>query len=1007
MNDIQSQESLKSYFKIGHRRLPFLFFLLLTFSFFPKAYAQEYFQQEVNYKIQVTLNDKRHELDAFEAVDYINNSPDTLRYLFFHLWPNAYSDNSTCLAKQLFELNGKDKLFRDPELKGYIDSLDFKIDGRRAKWNLVVGMPDICRIFPEAPVAPGDTITISTPFHVKIPEGITSRLGHIGESYQISQWYPKPAVYDISGWHQMPYLDQGEYYSEFGCFDVSITLPGNYLVGATGNLGNSMEPAMFDNLAADTVWKNTAYYGESAFPVSSSEMKTVRFTGNQIHDFAWFADKRFHVLKGKVKLPDSGREITTCVMFTDRQSELWENALKYVNSAILYFSNLIGDYPYDTFTAVQSALSAGVGMEYPGITVIGLTDDAYALEEVIAHETCHSWFYSALGSDERRYPYMDESITSAYTERYMNEKYPVKKLWEVYVRNREMKKFFHVDQMPVQRMNEIEWLMQARSNLEQPLNLPATAYSNLDYSLIIYDKGATGFNYLRSYLGNSVFDSAMHDYYRSWKNRHPRPGDLHLIFEKHTEKDLSWFFGDFLGTIKRLDYKAARLRGRQLLLKNKGELVSPLVISGMNGDSVIVEIWSDGFRGKRWIDIPPGKYSEIKIDPDHIMPELNRLNNNIRTHGIFRKADPVRTQLLFTLIEDPDTRSLIYIPTANWNRENGFMVGMALHNGLLLPKPVEYFIMPFYSFKDPALAGYGRVSFNIMPFNNFIRMATITLEGSQFRAPGSQNFQKAVSSLNIFFRTKKMNDPVKQKVYANYIVASDLFKIERLEKAGISSYVQFGYVLDKTTVINPLNLSASLETNKSFQKLSLEFKYRYSYYGKTNGMDIRFFAGTMLRNSLETPLYSLSASGRSGRELYLYEGTYPDRFSLFPETFWSRQMTLAEGSLTSPVNDSLGFSSWLISLSFTSNLPGRAGLLPVKPFVNLLLNDHGNGTAHRSPFFFEAGVKAGIWDFFEIYIPLVVSPNIISMTGPFKDRIRIVIRLDPFYRSNLKTRTVN
>ena len=202
-------------------------------------------------------------------------------------------------------MKGKEKLFNDPELNGTIDSLDFRVDGQNVQWNLIPGSPDICRIILDKPVNPGDTINITTPFRVKIPEGVTSRLGHIGESYQISQWYPKPAVYDRSGWHQMPYLDQGEFYSEFGSFDVSITLPANYIVGATGNLQNEREMEMLEELAADTTWKKNLDKGGIHFPPSSEQMKTLRYTENQIHDFAWFADKRFHVLKGKVKLGDS------------------------------------------------------------------------------------------------------------------------------------------------------------------------------------------------------------------------------------------------------------------------------------------------------------------------------------------------------------------------------------------------------------------------------------------------------------------------------------------------------------------------------------------------------------------------------------------------------------------------------------------------------------------------------------------------------------------------------
>lgn len=966
----------------------------------PKVFSQEYFQQEVNYKINVTLNDRHHELSAIEIVEYINNSPDTLHFLFFHLWPNGYSDNQTGLAKQLFSQKGKERLFNDLELKGYIDSLNFNVDGQSVHWNLMTGTPDICQIILNKALCPGDTIMVTTPFHVKIPSGVTSRLGHIGESYQISQWYPKPAVYDKSGWHQMPYLDQGEFYSEFGSFDVSITLPENYTVGATGNLQNDKEAERLDWLASDTSWKMTNNLRGEVFIPSSGLMKTLRYTGKEIHDFAWFADKQFHVLKGSVKLPESGREVITWVMFTNKQKDLWKEALKYVNSAILYFSNKIGDYPYSTFTAVQSALTAGSGMEYPGLTVIGIADDAYSLDEVIAHEICHNWFYSALGSDERRYPFMDEGITSAYELRYMSEKYPGKKLWETYFKNRKLPEFFHIDKMPVDRIQELEWLFQARLNLEQPLNLPATDYSSLDYTFLIYDKAAMGFNYLRTWLGDSVFDSTMHNYYHTWKSKHPQPDDLRRIFESQTGKNLTWFFNDLINTTKRLDYKVVRLMNQQLLVKNMGEMASPLIISGIQGDSICFEKWSDGFKGSKWIDIPPGNYSEIKIDALHIIPELYRLNNNIRTSGIFRKADPIKLQLLYTL-EDPDKRTVIYIPTVNWTRENGFMAGLTLHNELLLSKHVEYFVMPFYTFHVPGLAGYGRISFNITPYDKFIRMATIKLEATQFGAPGNQNYYQKNAGIDLFFRNKKTNNPLLQKVYGMYTLASDLFKINLNERADMSSYLQFGYIIENARLVNPFNMTAAYESGKSFQKTSIKINYKLSYYEKDQGLDIRLFAGTMLKYSSEVPFYSFSTSGRSGPELYLYEGTYPDRFSVQPKVFWSRQMTLSEGGLVSALNDSLGYSHWLISVSFLSNLPGKTGRLPVKPFINLLLNDHGFSTGHNSPFFYEVGLKAGIWNFLEIHIPLLVSPNIGSMNSSIKERIRFVLTLDFFNKLKL------
>jgi hypothetical protein len=322
------------------------------------------------------------------------------------------------------------------------------------------------------------------------------------------------------------------------------------------------------------------------------------------------------------------------------------------------------------------------------------------------------------------------------------------------------------------------------------------------------------------------------------------------------------------------------------------------------------------------------------------------------------------------------------------------MAGVALINGTLIPKPVEYLIIPFYTFRDPGFAGYGKISFNITPYDNLIRIATFTVEGEQFGAPGNRNYRKAKMGLDLYLRSDKIINPVSQKIFGHYIAASDLIQIELPDHAKIRSYLQFGYQMERSGIINPFNMLVSLESGKSFQKTSLDLNYKYSYYGRNNGLEIRLFAGAILKNTSSDPFYAFSVSGRSGRELYLYNGIYPDRFGEFPKTFWSRQMTLSEGGLVTPVNNSLGYSRWICSLSLSSSLPGKISLVPVKPFVNLLLNDHGSGSTCKSQLFFEAGLKAGIWNLFEIYLPLLVSENINSFTGSFKDRIRFVFRLD-------------
>ena len=485
----------------------------------------------------------------------------------------------------------------------------------------------------------------------------------------------------------------------------------------------------------------------------------------------------------------------------------------------------------------------------------------------------------------------------------------------------------------------------------------------------------------------------LEDYYQQWKFRHPQPDDLRAVFEMHSSKKSDWFFDDFIGTTKRLDYKIEKFENQKLLVKNNGEMISPLIIAGLKGDSVYFEKWFDGFSGSQWIEIPKGDYTEIKIDPNHVMTELYRLNNNIRTSGILPEADPVQTQLIFS-IEDPEKVPLMYIPAVNWNYENGLMAGVAIYNGLITPKPIEHFIMPLYSFNNSNLAGFGKVSYNITPYNHFIRKATITLQGTQFGAPGNQNYRKLMAGLNVNFRQNQATNPVQHSIYSRFVLASNLYQILNNKKADMNRYFQIGYNLQNSRLVNPYKLLLSFESGTTFIKTAVDFNYKQSYTGKEDGLDLRFFAGAMLKNTFSNNIYSLAPGGRSGREQYVYEGTYPDRFGVFSTTFLSRQMTASEGGLISPVNDALGYSQWLVSLSLSSSLPGVLAKTGIKPFVNLLLNDNRLSTSYNSPFFVEAGFKAGIMNIFEIYFPLLISNNIKSITGPLKDRIRFVINLD-------------
>ncbi len=693
-------------------------FLLIFAVHHPCVSAQEYFQQNVDYTIHVALDDERHELRGDIEMVYTNHSPDALPFIWMHLWPNAYSSAKTALAKQQFR-EGKMLLFYALDrVKGGIDSLDFKVNGLTAGWSYHPEHVDIAKIDLDEPLMPGASITISTPFRVAIPNGSVSRLGHIGQSYQITQWYPKPAVYDKDGWHEMPYLNQGEFYSEYGSFDVNITLPENYVIGATGDLVDGQKEIAFLDSIADATEAVIGSYTERVknpdFPPSSSRTKTLRFKQENVHDFAWFADKRWMVLRGDVTL-ENGHNVDTWAMFTPQNAHLWARGVEYINDAVAHYSKYVGNYPYNHCTAVDGTISAGGGMEYPNITVIGNTSEPIMLELVIAHEVGHNWFYGILGSNERVNAWLDEGFNSYHETRYLVEKYGDELRFAEGMLPAKLASRFGADIYDYESIDELAALLSDRLHLSQPMQCHSDEFLSVNYGTIVYKKTAVVLRHLCAYLGKDRFDQTMRTYYDEWKFKHPDPAAVREVFERETGEDLSWFFEDIVQTTGRVNYKltGVRTKGDSLVVKvaNVGEIPAPFLLQGLKDGEIVESKWHPAVTpwDMQRITFGTPDMDEIAIDRNRTMLEYDRRNNQIRTKGLFRRSNPPSLQFI-TRLEDPQKAQLFWAPVAGWNELNGFMAGLNLHNIPLPMRDWEFSLTPMYSFGSGTAAGFARTS---------------------------------------------------------------------------------------------------------------------------------------------------------------------------------------------------------------------------------------------------------------------------------------------------------
>lgn len=1001
------------------------YFFLFLIPFFSSAQLKkQYFQQEVNYQITVSLDDVNHFLFANEKIEYINNSLDSISFIYFHLWPNAYKNTSTALANQQKE-NGKLIMhFAHQKELGWIDSLDFKINSQKVKWELDPENIDIAKITLNTCLPPGQKIEITTPFRVKIPSALISRLGHIDQAYAITQWYPKPAVYDINGWNKMPYLDQGEFYSEFGSFDVAITLPQNYVVGATGDIvDGDLETEWMNQKFNQTLQKiknrkklidvkNSVIYDSLFFPPSSSKLKTIRFMQKNVHDFAWFADKRFNVLKEEVMLPNTKRLVKCWALFTDNNFDLWKNATHYISDATFLYSLWNGDYEYNHVTAVDGTISAGGGMEYPNITIIGEASSAFELEEVIMHEVGHNWFYGMLGSNERQHAWMDEGINSFNELRYIRTKYPEKTL-ATFLGGDSTKKIFGINRFKISYQYYLGYLKFALENKDQQIEQNSALFTEANYGTMVYGKTALLFDYLFHVLGEERFDEAMRFYFKNYRFKHPYPSDLRNTLEFFSAKNLSWFFDDMLSSTKKLDYKIKKYQkmdegSHEVLVKNTGQVNGPIQICGIKNGKLIGIVWYDGFEGEKWLGFPVSEVDKIVIDYLMVMPEDQRQNNTISTSGLFKKMEPLQIKML-GMLPDPRKTQIWITPVVGYNSNNGLLLGAHLHNNLVFEKKLEYDVIPTLGLKNKQIAGFAHFQINHHPANYFIHTINAGVNLKHFsyeESPVSLNYSRVENYFNFEFRKKNLRSNVSnklsfhfinlyiEKINPNYILPT-IIKTKIVTQKTFYE-LRFSHVSNQK--LNPYSIKFTLQAGDSANilriknplvKAWIEINYHFTISENNNGFDFRLFAGNIFSRPANAD-YRFRMAGINGYQDYTYQYLYIERSQV--NGINNQIFTEADGAFKTRMF--LGQSSkYLVALNIKSpRLKKVVGL-----FADLATC--GKDGLLNQNLLVDFGINIDLGkDIFNIYIPIAYSSDIkLGITANnwnFFQRIRINLRID-------------
>ena len=590
----------------------------------------DYWQPWTDYRIRATLRPAEKRLEGSAEIRYQNRSPDTLRALYVHLHQNLHAEGT--IRNEPQEVTGGVELHRvavggtglerDPE-----EGPGYTVDAT------------VMEVRPPTPVAPGETVTLAVDYGFTVPQSGAGRMGWEEDLFYLGYWYPQMAVHDdVVGWQTDPYLGRAEFHMGFGSYDVSVTLPEGWVVRATGRLENPdavLPPEIRSRLeragSSDSV---VHVLGEGEFGPGTATVDapddslTWRFRADTVRDFAFSATRsaRWDAARTPVgdRDGDGETDYTRVEALWRSSAPNWSEVWRYSRHAIDFLSRYTGvPYPWPHMTAVEGGGIIGGGMEYPMMTLMGdynARGDS-ALYYVTAHELAHMWVPMQVATDEKRYAWMDEGLTTFHE-------------------NEARIEFFAGQRAHLPDMRDYAEL--ARSGH----GVPMMRWMDYQYpragNVPNYDEPSAVLVALRHLVGEETFREALGTFLREWRWKHPYPWDFFRTFERVADRDLSWFWRSWYYESWPLDQAVTSVEsGRRevtIRLADRGWVPMPVTLRITLEDGlrlqreVPVERWLAGHRTAELEFSTPSPVVRVEIDPDHRLPDVDR-SNNVWTAG--------------------------------------------------------------------------------------------------------------------------------------------------------------------------------------------------------------------------------------------------------------------------------------------------------------------------------------------------------------------------------------
>lgn len=641
-----------------------IFFATITLLNFHPLQAQEsYWQQFVHYKMDLTLLPEEQALVGEQTIEYHNHSPDTLKRFFLHLYPNAYKNSESINAQEASTFYRQ--VVSDPEKGGYIRIDDFRIAHTK---NEVAETPltafkiedtILAADLPE-PLPPGDTLHVALKFYHRVRD-FTRRAGYRNYQYDFAQWYPKVCVYDETGWNAEPFHYIGEFYGDFGTFDVTITAPSEYIIGATGVV-TSGDPGWqlvtVDTSLSGHEWSERlrAIRTRRNQHARNGATRTVTFHAENVHDFAWVASPDFLYERGEWE------GIPIHVLYRSGAKKRWSKiVVERAVRGLDWLSEKFGRYPYPQLTIVHGLLNGG--MEYPMLVM-----NSSERESLILHELGHIYFFGILANNEWKEAWLDEGFTTFQTRWYMETRYG-KWGFDHDARMRRATWLQRHRPMATRRQKDRdEALAYMNSGHNEPISRLAYKFNEpLSYNRNAYTKGAFFFDMLKYVVGDPLFEKICHEYFERWKFKHVNEARFKRVCEDVSGIELGWFFKQWLHDSVTVDYALRNVTKQkqgdswhtrvEVLRKERGVMPVEIQLTTETGDTLL-QRWNGVAEVGEVTFMTADKPDKVVLDPNDMI-----LDNSLFNNG------PVRVEFMFeypNLEYNPRSAYLITWRPSGW-----------------------------------------------------------------------------------------------------------------------------------------------------------------------------------------------------------------------------------------------------------------------------------------------------------------------------------------------------